>query len=99
MKIEIHWSDKIRAIPSQRPFADFAQKMANRLIVGFLRYGPPRKEQNYMTRLIMETKAYKRTGNAEHLYNIANYCLLETITPENKKFCFDPTVESATRNK
>lgn len=73
--------------------------MANRLMQGQCRYGEPKASQNYFTRLMMETKAYKRTGNQEHLINIANYCVLESIAPENKKFHFDNTVDSATRGK
>ena len=50
-----------------------------------------------MTRLVMETKAYRRSGNREHLLNIANYAYLESICPENPKFHFDPEAKSATR--
>ena len=78
---------------------EFIQWMVNRLAFGEYRYGPPNKSQNYMTRLIMEVKAYKRTGNYEQLLNIANYCWLESRAPENKKFHFDPSVDSVTRGK
>lgn len=77
----------------------FLQKMVNRLIQGFVRYGASTKEQKYMTRMYLEMKAYKRTGNQEHLFNIANYCILESMAPENKKFHFDGSVDSVTRGK
>lgn len=77
----------------------FLQMMVNRISVGFLRYGRARKSQKYLTRMKKELAAYERTGNAEQLINIANYCALEMITPENKKFHFDATVESIVRGK
>ena len=73
--------------------------MANRIMQGFSRYGNPRVEQNYMTRLIMEVKAYRRHGNLEYLLNIANYAYLESICPENKKFHYDNKVKSVTRQE
>lgn len=98
MEIKLFWSDKIKG-REYKPCLDFFQKMANRLLMGHVRYGPPKVEQRYMTRMVMEMKAYKRYGNMEHLYNIANYCLLESVAPENKKFCFDAGVDSVTRGK
>jgi hypothetical protein len=73
--------------------------MAFRIIQGYCRYGGPDKSRNYMTRMIMEVKSYKRTGNMENLLNIANYCYLETLAPENSKFHYDNTADSATRSK
>ena len=98
MEIKLWWSDKIKG-QSSEPIVDFIQKMINRLVVGHLRQGPPKVEQRYMTRMFMELKAYKKTGNMEQLINIANYCLLESQAPENKKFHFDATVDSVTRGK
>ena len=80
-------------------FEEFVQRMANRLIFGEFRYGSPRRGQRYHSRLKEEIKAYTKTGNAENLVNIANYCHLEMVAPEHKKFHFDNTVESATRKK
>lgn len=94
--IELFWSEKL-AQTVKKPFKDFSQRMANRLMQGDARYGAPRKDKNYMTRLIMEVKAYRKSGNQEHLINVANYCVLETIAPEHPKFHFDNTVESVTR--
>lgn len=78
-------------------FKMFAQTMLNRLFVGETRYGPGNKKQKYFTRMKKELQAYEKTGNAEQLFNIANYCVLEWIAPEHPKHHFDPTVESVTR--
>ena len=50
-----------------------------------------------MWRLGEELKAYKKTGNMEALFNIANYAWLESLAPENPKFHYDPTAKSNTR--
>ena len=78
-------------------FKMFAQSCLNRLFVGELRYGPAVRRQNYHNRLAKEALAYATTGNAEHLLNIANYCVLEWIAPGHPKHHFDPTVDSVTR--
>jgi hypothetical protein len=96
--MEIFWSEKLK-LPNEKKFQEFVQKQANRLMQGFCRYGGPDKRQKYLTRLKLEVKAYERTGNAEHLINIANYAHLEEFAPENKKFHFDNTVDSVTRGK
>ena len=76
----------------------FMQQMINRLAVGQIRYGEPNKIQNYLTRITLELKHYKRTGNSESLRNIANYCWLENEAPENKKFHYNDKADSATRS-
>lgn len=78
-------------------FRAFVQGMLNRLMVGELRYGAPNRRQKYASRMYKEVAAYKRTGNAEHLINIANYCILEWMCPEHPKHHFDATVDSVTR--
>ena len=90
-------SDKLRVDWSN--FIEFVQQQANRLAQGQARYGTPEKSKRYMTRLGLELKAYRRTGNRELLLNIANYSWLESVAPENKKFHWDNTAESATRGK
>ena len=78
-------------------FRAFCQGMLHRIQAGELRYGPGSKRQKYMTRLIKEVKAYEKTGNAEQLFNIANYCILEWIYPEHPKHHFKPEADSVTR--
>lgn len=99
MEFNIWWSDKLKFTPVYKNVPKFLQSMANRLAQGFARYGGPDQHKLYFTRMQMEIKAYKKTGNMEHLYNIANYCLLESMTPENPKFHYDDKVDSVTRGK
>lgn len=81
-------------------FRAFLQATVNRRCVGVLRYGDaPKKRQRYLSRLTKELRTYKETGNFENLLNIAVYCFLESAAPENKKFHFDPTAASATRDQ
>jgi hypothetical protein len=77
----------------------FVQRMTNRIVTGHIRYGLPSRRHSYLTRMTLELKAYKKTGNAGHLINIANYCYLENECPENNKYHFDNTVDSVTRKK
>lgn len=95
----IEYSEKFQ---HQVPWIDvkfFLQAQINRLIQGAARYGWPAKKKKYMTRLSMELEAYIKTGNAEHLFNIANYALLEAYSPEHKKHNYNNSVDSVTRGK
>jgi hypothetical protein len=96
--VEIFWTEKLK-LPNKDAFKEFIQKMANRLAQGHARYGPPERRRMYMTRLELEVKAYRKTGNSEHLYNIANYAHLEAYVPENMKFHHDSSADSATRRE
>lgn len=80
-------------------FGLFVQRMANRIQVGEVRYGAPKRRQRYMSRMKVEMEAYRKNGNMEHLLNIANYCWLESEAPENKKFHFYAEVGSVTRSE
>lgn len=79
----------------------FLQAQTNRRVVGVLRYeghgGRPNRRNRYMTRMMLELRAYRKTGNFEHLLNLANYAFLESEAPENRKFHFDADADSATR--
>lgn len=78
----------------------FLQLLTNRRVLGALRYGDkPTKKQRYMSRMQKELDAYKETGNMENLLNIAVYCWLESEAPENKKFHFNPSIDSVTRRE
>ena len=94
-------SDKFRH--DWKQFIEFVQQQANRLAFGYSRYeaahGGPSKSARYMTRLSLELKSYMITGNREHLLNIANYAWLESQAPENKKFHWDNSVDSVTREE
>lgn len=101
MTIELFWSDKTKAPAKAEQFKKFAQQMANRLIFGVFRYdkGKPRNGAKYLTRLKAELKEYELNGNIEHLINVANYCMLESVAPENPKSHFKHESRSVTRNK
>lgn len=75
----------------------FLQSVINRFYVGAMRYGIPHRRKQYMTRITKEMEVYQKSGNFEQLLNTAVYCFLESLAPENKKFHFDPTAASATR--
>ena len=66
---------------------------------GHCRYGYADKSQRYMSRMLKTMTTYRRTGNAEYLLDIANYCVLEYLAPENPRFHYDPTVDSSTRKE
>jgi hypothetical protein len=68
------------------------------LIQGEYRYGPGNREQRYSTRLLREIGAYIKTGNKEHLINVSNYCILESIYPEHENHHYNDEVESVTRS-
>ena len=81
-------------------FKAFLQAVVNRRCVGVLRYGDKSvRKKKYMTRLLKEVQHYKANGNFEQLLNVAVYCFLESSAPENKKFHFDATVDSVTRER
>ena len=97
-QIQIDYTDEIELDKSKiSVFRMFTQSMLNRLTVGELRYGAANRKQKYMTRMLKEMSAYVKNGNAEHLFNIANYCVLEWIAPEHSRHRLDTTVESVTR--
>jgi len=77
----------------------FMQAMLNRAGVGNLRYGAPASRKKYMRRLALELAAYRKTGNGEHLFNIAVYAWLETVAPQHKHQHFNMAAESVTRGK
>lgn len=92
----VFWTKKIK-MPNERAFNEFLDGMAKRLIQGYCQYGAPDRDQKYLKRMQMEVMAYLRTGNAEHLFNIANYAHLEMYAPQHKRFHFDNHVDSVTR--
>ena len=75
--------------------------MANRLIMGNYRYdkGYPIKRAKFLTRLKLEIEEYEKSGNQEHLINIANYAFLEMEAPEHKNSHFKEVDFSVTRSK
>lgn len=70
-------------------FTSFVQMMANRLSVGFYRYGPNSKKQNYLRRIKGAIAHYDDTGNTEFLIDAANYCWLEFDLPSHPRAHFE----------
>lgn len=58
----------------------FESLMRNRMMMGGLRYGllerKGNKNYNYLADVERRVKAYRNTGNTEHLVDVANLCLL-----------------------
>lgn len=79
--------------------AKFLQSVAAHYIQGNLRYGPPHAGRMYFSRLQKEAAAYGKTGNAEHLLNVAVYCLLEMIAPQHPRHHHNGLVDSVTRKE
>ena len=96
--MEIFFSSKLK-LPNEKTFQRFLQMQANRVMQGHCRYGPPDSAKGYMTRMSRELDAYERTGNKEHLINIAVYCHLEDIAPEHPTPHLDTSVGSVTRKR
>lgn len=100
MIIELRLPDSVKLdLQSIVDLQAFLQQVINRYCVGTLRYGDVAKRKRYQTRLAKEFRAYRETGNAEQLFNVALYCFLEHQAPENRKFHFDASVDSVTREE
>ena len=67
----------------------FEMYMRNRLIIGALRYGclhaSGKLKYDRITSIIKRVTEYKKTGNLEHLVDIANLALLEFEEGEHPK--------------
>lgn len=100
MELKITIPDSMK-LPTRtaRDFLSFLHRMGTRIAVGHMRYGEPDRRKRYMYRMEKELAAYKKSGNLEHLYNLANYAFLESVELEHMAHHFDPTVESATRKQ
>lgn len=92
MKITLATSHKVPSRDVCNP--DFLQKMVNRCIVGFYRYGPFRFIVHHpkapLDRLKTCLAKYERTGNREHLVDLANYAMAEFTYPSHPNAHFRP---------
>lgn len=71
--------------------AKFERYMRNRLIMGYLRYGPIKKQMQYpkydnVSSMKARLELYAKTRNREHLVDIANLCMVEFSTHPNYPF-------------
>ncbi len=73
----------------------FLSLMAHRMIMGYLRYGPMRNKKTPPTENIKEIRRridlYEKTGNQEHLADIANIAMVEYVKPCHPAPCFEST--------
>ena len=71
---------------------EFETLMRNRLVLGAVRYGTIKHGQpskyNRIGSMLKRVGLYEKTGNQEHLVDIANICLLEFCEPNHKKAHF-----------
>jgi hypothetical protein len=96
--LQVFWPTRI-SLPNRQEINDFLDAMVKRLAVGHTRYGEPKVEKTYMSRMEIELRSYKRSGNREHLFNVANYALLESIAPQHPKHHWNSHIESVTRKR
>ena len=73
----------------------FESMMRNRLIIGAMRYGrlsmPGKKDWDRIGSIKTRVDAYIKTGNLEHLVDIANLCLCEFVEGRHPKRHFHST--------
>ena len=69
---------------------EFEKLMRNRLIMGCFRYGALRRKNkpkyNKVDSMQQRLDLYREDGNAEHLVDIANLCLVEFVDESHPNF-------------
>lgn len=69
---------------------DFETLMRNRLLMGCLRYGSLKQKDkpsyDKVTSIRQRLDLYESDGNAEHLVDIANLCLVEFVDESHPNF-------------
>jgi len=75
---------------------DFVQKMRNRMVVGFAKYGPIARhfeqgDADALDGAINRLDEYVHTKNTEWLIDAANYCMIEFMYPGLLGAHFKPT--------
>lgn len=79
---------------------EFDELRKNRMIMSFYKYGPLR--ENYenklvdspITNLLKRLELYNKTGNKEHLCDVANFAMIEFMYPYHKNAHFDNMTQS-----
>jgi len=86
-------SDSYTALCISEWCDEFEQLMRNRLIMGSLRYGklgsPNKPQYNRMDSIQRRVEKYIKTGNLEHLVDIANISLVEFVEGNHTKKHFN----------
>jgi hypothetical protein len=91
----IKWPDNV---PENQFSLDFIQKMANRMVQGFFKYGPIEVSRpgsiDRMKSLRQRLERYESTGNTEWLVDAANMAMIQFILDGPEKFRATSTEES-----
>jgi len=70
--------------------SEFEKFMRNRLIMGCMRYGALRRKDkpkyDRLTSIRQRLDLYEANGNAEHLVDIANLCMVEFVDESHPNF-------------
>lgn len=74
---------------------DFVQKMKNRIVVSHYKYGWIRESYPEISDAIASLEErldlYKKTGNLEHLVDVANFAMIEFMRPRHGNAHFEAT--------
>lgn len=72
----------------------FVERMRNRMLVSFTKYGPVREAFGKIDQLasaLARIERYKATGNTEWLVDAANFLMIEFMQPEHRQAHFRAT--------
>ena len=86
-----HQLDKIKTILETEFSEDFVQKMKNRMVAGFYKYGPVKLNPASGADLADRLELYMKTGNTEWLVDVANFAMIEFMHPQHEKAHFRAT--------
>lgn len=71
---------------------EFETLMRNRMIMGAFRYGLLHRDNkpkyDHITSAIVRLQKFQESGNAEHLVDVANMCLLTFVERQHPNFHF-----------
>lgn len=97
MKVDIDHADILKTEWSYR----FEELMKKAMIMSYYKYGAIRKnhskDDNHMdavANLIKRLEKYKETGNTEFLVDVANFAMIEFMSPQHKNAHFEGTDNS-----
>ena len=90
--------DKMESLESLRQTEwseEFECLMRNRLLMGRFRYGkmggPAKGKFDHVASMIQRLRLYQKTGNLEHLVDVANIALVKFVAPNHPHAHFDAT--------
>ncbi|MGM0411664.1 MAG: hypothetical protein ACQEQF_13005 [Bacillota bacterium] len=90
------WKNSIEGIVKTEFSFDFIEKMKNRMIVSYFKYGRVRNSYkngkiNALESADERIKKYKETGNLEYLIDASNFIMCEYMYPQNEDAYFEGT--------